>query len=134
MTTEERDRKYVAQLKYIDNKALKAIDAILANSKKPPVIILQSDHGVRWKFGSEGEINDYRTHFGILNAYHFPDGDYSQLYESISPVNSFRVVLNRYFGANIKLLEDRSYSSTDKQPFDFIDMTEQVKPKRSDEK
>ncbi len=127
LTRQERDRKYVAQLKFINKKTIEAIDDILANSKKPPVIILQSDHGVRWEFGPEGKIHDYRTYFGILNAYHLPGSDNSQLYESISPVNSFRVIFNRYFGANLELLEDRSYYSTYEQPFDFTDKTEQIK-------
>ena len=43
----------------------------------------------------DAEAADLRT--GILNAYHLPDGADS-LYESISPVNSFRVVLNALFG------------------------------------
>jgi len=126
MTKEERDRKYIAQLRFINKKIIKAIDDILANSKKPPVIILQADHGVRWNFGAEGKINDKRTYFGILNAYYFPDSDYLQLYESISPVNSFRVIFNQYFGANLKLLDDRSYLSIYKQPFDFTDKTEEI--------
>jgi len=127
LTIEERNRKYVAQLKFINKKTITVIDEILANSKKPPVIILQADHGARWKFGPEGEIIDYRTYFGILNAYYMPDSDNSQLYESISPVNSFRVIFNQYFGANLELLENRSYYSTDKQRFDFIDKTEEIK-------
>lgn len=127
LTREERNRKYVGQLKFINKKTIEAIDDILANSKKPPVIILQADHGARWECVSDGKPNDYRSYFGILNAYHLPGGDNSQLYKTISPVNSFRVILNQYFGANLKLLEDRSYYSTDKQLFDFIDKTEQIK-------
>lgn len=126
LTRQDRDRKYVAQLKFINKKTIEVLDSILANSKKPPVIILQSDHGVRWKFGS-GTVSDYRTTFGILNAYYFPGSDYSQLYESISPVNSFRVILNRYFGANLEMLEDRSYHSTSKKPLEFTEKTEDIK-------
>ena len=47
--------------------------------------------------------------FGILNAYYLPNGGNDLLYESISPVNSFRVIFNSYFGANYEILEDRSY-------------------------
>jgi len=134
MPTEERNQKYLAQLKFINKKTIEALDNILANSEKPPVIILQADHGVQWKFGKEREIHDSRTYFAILNAYYFPDSDYSQLYESISSVNTFRVILNKYFGANFKLLEDRNYFNPfgqpvffHKQPFDFADKTEEVK-------
>jgi hypothetical protein len=46
----------------------------------------------------------------ILNAYYLPQGA-DQLYPSISPVNSFRLVFNSYFGTNFPLLEDVSYQS-----------------------
>ena len=48
----------------------------------------------------------------ILNAYYFPGGRYEGLYQDISPVNSFRVVLNTFFGAKLPLLPDRSFFST----------------------
>ena len=46
----------------------------------------------------------------ILNAYYLPgyDGD---LYATISPVNSFRLVFNSYFGGEYDMLEDVSYYS-----------------------
>ncbi|HSU72625.1 MAG TPA: hypothetical protein VLJ21_02140, partial [Candidatus Binatia bacterium] len=42
-----------------------------------------------------------------INAYYFSDGDYSGLYENITPVNSFRVVFNKYLKTNYSLLPDR---------------------------
>jgi len=48
--------------------------------------------------------------FKILNAYYMP-GHTAQLYPGISPVNSFRVILNAYFNANMPLLNDQSYFS-----------------------
>jgi hypothetical protein len=59
-----------------------------------------------------------------LNAYYFPDQDYSQLYPSISPINSFRVVLDKYFGGNYELLPDRHYYSPWGYPFDFTEVTD----------
>jgi hypothetical protein len=44
----------------------------------------------------------------ILNAYSVPGGA-PALYPSISPVNSFRVILNARFGESLPLLPDRSY-------------------------
>jgi hypothetical protein len=41
-----------------------------------------------------------------LNTYYFSDGNYSTLYDSISPVNSFRVILNKYFKTGLPLLKD----------------------------
>jgi hypothetical protein len=41
------------------------------------------------------------------------------IYDSISPVNSFRVVLNKYFGASYPLLEDIAYYSIYQDPYNF---------------
>jgi hypothetical protein len=46
----------------------------------------------------------------ILNAYFFPGKQAKDLlYPTISPVNTFRVVLNSYFGERLPLLDDKSY-------------------------
>jgi hypothetical protein len=61
-----------------------------------------------------------------LSAYYFPGKKYNGLHDGISPVNSFRVVLNSFFGANLPLLPDRSFYSTWSEPYRFIDVTETV--------
>ncbi len=45
----------------------------------------------------------------ILNAYYLPGFDQSKLYKSVSPVNSFRLVFNHYFGTKYPLLEDETF-------------------------
>ena len=57
----------------------------------------------------------------ILNACHFP-GDTAFLYDSITPVNTFRLVFNRLFGTNYPLLPDKSYFSTMAHPYVFYDV------------
>jgi hypothetical protein len=109
-------------------KALQgAVDRLLTESPEPPIIIIQSDHGsgLRWSSGSL-ELTDLRERLSILNAYHFPGREYTSLYDTISPVNSFRVLLNTFFGAQLPLLPDRSYFSTLGDPFDFHDVTDRV--------
>jgi hypothetical protein len=125
LSQEERNKKYIAQVKYIDRKITEAIDVVLEKSDTPPVIILQSDHGTRWKFGPITQETDYRPYFGILNAYYLPDFDQAKLYDSITPVNSFRLILNHYFGTDLELLEDKTYYSTFKKPYDFTDTTKE---------
>jgi hypothetical protein len=95
---------------YINEQILKAIEKILGSSDPQPIIILQSDHG-------DSEEPEYRTL--ILNAYYLPDGGGEDLYPTISPVNTFRVVLNHYFGQDYPLLDDRSFYSPDKSRYDF---------------
>jgi hypothetical protein len=95
---------------YIGDQILKAVESILESSDRDPIIILQADHG-------DSKEAEYRTL--ILNAYYLPDGGEEDLYPAISPVNTFRVILNRYFGQDISLLEDKSYFSPDKSRYDF---------------
>ena len=116
---------YRRQVQYINTLALDAVDAVLSRSKTPPIIIIQGDHGpgayLHW--GSlEQTLPAERL--GILNAYYFPGQDYESLYPSISPVNSFRVLLNQLFDGDYELLPDRHYYSYWSLPFDFIEVTD----------
>jgi hypothetical protein len=88
----------------------KIVDNILRNADpaNPPVIILQSDHGVRNESSyTEGVIflsnypEEYKTL--ILNAMYIPGYDYSDLSQDIDPINTFPVVFNYLFDANITL-------------------------------
>jgi hypothetical protein len=103
-------RLYLDQLIYTNARVLDAIDRILERADTPPIIILQGDHGHDTFFDFENptpEGVDLRS--SILNVMFFPDGDYRLLYPSISPVNTFRVVFNRFFGTKYPLLQDVGY-------------------------
>jgi hypothetical protein len=67
---------------------------------------------------------------GILNAIYLPDGDARVLYPSISPVNTFRVVFNQYFGTDLELLPDRSYAfASQRYQYDLFDITDSLAAK-----
>lgn len=112
---------YQAQVSYITTRAAAMVEAILARSAEPPVIILQSDHGpgsqLDWYSAENSNLTE---RLSILNAYHLPGGADARLYESITPVNTFRLIFDHYFGAGYGLLEDRSYFSTWPTPYRFI--------------
>jgi len=60
----------------------------------------------------------------ILNAYRFPGDNKSTLYPTITPVNSFRVLFNDYFGAGLPLLKDQSWCSPVRvRPYSWSDVT-----------
>jgi hypothetical protein len=120
---------YRKQAAYLTAQVERMIDRVLERSSEPPVIILQSDHGSGLGLSTESATEtDMNERMSILNAYYFPDGKGdSPLYQSISPVNSLRVVLNTYFNADLKLLPDRSYYSTWTEPFKFVDVTDKVR-------
>jgi hypothetical protein len=123
-TRSEYVEGYREQLIYINSLLIEAIQEILAESDRPPVIIVQGDHGPGAYFAWESlENTQLEERMGILNAYYFPGGDRGLLYPTITPVNSFRVLLNRYFGFDLPLLEDRSYFSPWSEPYDFVDIT-----------
>lgn len=101
---------YSAGIAYLDS-ALIPILQQLVSQKNPPIIIIQGDHG-----------NLVLKEEEILNAYYFPDSNYKSLYSTITPVNSFRVVFNHFFGSSMPMLPDHSYASKDPaDPFVFTD-------------
>jgi hypothetical protein len=103
-TSQAFEEGYKLQLAFIDQRISEAVQQLIANSSRPPVIIIQGDHGP-W-------LQSRNRSFPILNAYFLPDKQaQAALYPSISPVNSFRLVLNTYLGTNYELLPDTSYYS-----------------------
>jgi hypothetical protein len=97
---------YVDAVKFTNDRLLAAIDSILTNSKTKPVIILQGDHSNEWIDPVEWSGED---RLKILSAYFLPDDGDRLLYDTISPVNTFRLIFQHYFGENIPLLPDNHY-------------------------
>ena len=63
----------------------------------------------------------------FVHASHLPDGGDVLLYPTITPVNTFRIVLKHYFNADLPLLEDKSFYSTYDRPFRFFDVTNRIR-------
>ena len=126
---------YVDQVAYANRLMTKVVTSLLAGSGQKPIIILQADEGpfpARYEKGDrswrEATPDELDTKSGILNADHFPDADYSELYPHVTPVNSFRLLFNKYFGAGYSLLPDRIKFFPDESNFyDFFDVTEKVR-------
>jgi hypothetical protein len=62
-----------------------------------------------------------------LNAYLLPGRD-AALYPTLTPVNTFRVIFNTYFGQDLELLEDISFYSEYDDPFDWKVVPNPCKP------
>lgn len=117
---------YVRQLRFMNRWLASTVDAILATSPDQPLIVIQSDHG---PWSTAGVTHDpglarwERT--AILNAYLVPDRMRASLYPSITPVNTFRLVLRDLLDLPLSLLADRSmFSPSDTEP--RIDVTEEL--------
>jgi hypothetical protein len=119
--------QYRDQVIYLNQRIQEVINLILNTSGSNSIIIIQGDHGPgsRLKWNSREETN-LQERMSIINAYYFPDLDYTQLYPGISPVNTFRIILDQYFGTDLGLLEDRSYFSLMEKPYEFMDVTEEL--------
>jgi hypothetical protein len=93
---------YLRQIHGVNSLLIPFIDSIQAASHRRTIIIIQGDHGFRYF----PEPVKYQEGFTILNAYYFPDQNYSGISPAISPYNTFRVILNKYFDTKLPLLPD----------------------------
>jgi hypothetical protein len=97
---------YVKAIQYTDKRILEIAKSLIQNSSRPPVIVIQADHG-------------YPTttkRVRILNAFYLPDGGAAKHYNGMTPVNTFRMIFNTYFGQNYPMLPDQSYHTPYQDP------------------
>jgi len=131
--------KYVDQVKYINREIEQLVSTLLASPGEAPIIIIQADEGpYPARYSSNGWSNngdwrqatrdELRMKTDILNAYYFPDAGYDLLYDEITPVNTFRILFNTYFGTKFELLPDLTFASIDDlHPYDLFDVTQIVR-------
>jgi hypothetical protein len=116
-------RAYLDQIRCANRKIATLVDSILARSTRPPVILLQADHGhgrlpelPRRELVSPYQL---RERMSVFSAYLVPSLPAGAIGDSITPVNVVRLVLSQYFGAHLPPLEDASYWAPQDHPFDL---------------
>ncbi len=126
-TPEQYRDGYVKQLQWVNTQTLAVVDSLLANAKSRPIILVQGDHGSKLGL-NQGSLakTDIPECMSNLMAYEVPDDVKAKLYPSITPVNSFRILLSTLFGANLPNLEDESWYSTFRHPYHFMSVTERL--------
>ncbi len=112
--------KYPDQVTYINKRMEKIVDLILKTSPQPPIIIIQGDHG-------PAPFGVMERRMKNLNAIYFPDNT-DGLYPTMTPVNTFRVVLDKYFSQKYPMLEDRSLFSQYDVPYSYVEVPNTCKP------
>lgn len=131
-------QNYLGQLEYANTLIREWVTTALANAAgQPPIILIQADEGplprtyymnqkTDWREATDSEL---QIKFRILNTLYLPGVDQSKLYSAITPVNTFRLIFNEYFGARLPLLEDRSYAAIDgyRHIYDFFEITDRVR-------
>lgn len=106
---------YVNGVRIANQQVESLIDSLLSRPGTPPIIIVQGDHG---------PASDYmrpRERMPNLNAYYLPGGGEQYLYPDITPVNTFRLILDLYFKTQFGLLDDRSLFVDYEDPYDFCE-------------
>jgi len=96
-------KTYTSQIKYANKVMQEIVSHIKQNNRRNTIIIIEGDHGFREWHGPEAWVP-----FPNFSAIYFPDKNYSLLYDSISPLNMFRMIFNQYFYQDFPLLNDSS--------------------------
>ena len=99
---------YLQQYKFISKKITETAALILEGSPRPPLIIIQSDHGYRGalRLGRGLRHVDWAELTRVFNALYLPGIDPEQIEPSLSPLNNFRLVFNHYFAGHYPLLKN----------------------------
>jgi hypothetical protein len=142
--THTRAQNYIGQVKYTNREILKFLDVAMNRTGLKPIIVIQSDEGP-WpqrfagdeitRLGADVTPADWRKatpaelveKMAILNAIYLPDRDMSDIEETASPVNNFRLVLREFFGVPLEPLPDRQiiFESAERL-YRFQDVTESL--------
>jgi hypothetical protein len=124
---------YTDQVQFVNQKIRTIVDTIIHSSGQQPIIVLQGDHGPQVKDVEEfldRDVDACKYRLGILSAYFVPEGVRNYLYDSITPVNTFRLILSRGFGTDDEMLEDKSYVTKAPYLYEFDDVTSIVAGER----
>lgn len=109
---------YAESMEFCNRNLREVLPKLLAGSSVPPIVILQADEGPYPErcagdegsgLGVDATDAEVRLKYGILNAYYVPAPMRAGLYPTITPVNSFRLLFNTCFGADLPLLPDVCY-------------------------
>jgi Sulfatase len=94
---------FLSYLKYTNKKIIQITEKIKSVAGNKAVVIIQSDHGFR---DFKGWQNHPEYFFTNYSAFYFPDKNYTTLYDTLSNVNTFPIILNKFFNTNIPLKKD----------------------------
>jgi hypothetical protein len=130
--------RFAEQLSYLNRRIRTIVDTLLdVPAERRPIIIIQADEGPQppryhaapktfdWQTATDAELV---AKFGILSAFYLPAGaPEPEVWPDLTPVNTFRLVFDRVFGAGLPLLPERIYTSENlEHPYAFTEITERL--------
>lgn len=126
---------YLEQVRFANSQIERIVGELLDRPEhEQPIVVIQGDEGPYPRLGdsipgawAERPAGDLRVKYGILNAYFLP-GPRSEFteYPAITPVNTFRMIFNRYFGAQLATLPDTSYATVRGDVYTYVSLGDRV--------
>lgn len=105
------NRAYVDQLEHIHERVILAVDEVIT-ADPDAIVLVMSDHGSESRFDwADARLSDLDERFGILFAARTPGRD-CLFGGAPTPVNTFPVILDEYFGLDIARQPDSTFVST----------------------
>jgi len=105
---------YRDELTYLNQRLLDIVRRILAVSTVEPIIVLQGDHGIP-------RLLEPWEKLAILNALYLPKPA-PTVPETLTPVNTFRLIQQAYLDLPREILPDRSYDLADQVLWRFVEV------------
>jgi len=133
-----KSTSYDEQMRYTNTHMEQVIDCLQDRpADQQPIIIIQADEGpypprfAHDQLGfdwSQATPSELLAKYSILDAMYLPGlpADASPPPAGMSSVNTFRYLFHSYFGADLPLLPDRSYTSPKLTPYDLTDVTDRI--------
>lgn len=115
---------YSEQFTYVMQRLGEAVDAILAASPRPPVIIIQGDHGPGSKLHHERLMyTDHEERLGVFNSWYVPQDLDLDPPEGGTVVNTFPTLFNSLFHAGMPLQPNRYFFARMSAPYSYFELT-----------
>lgn len=117
MTDSEYSDAWQAQVTYVNDRVIQGIDQLLGSARgREAVIVVLSDHG----YNFEARADDPQARLANLLAARTPNAP-NLVGDSVTPVNLFRILFNRYLGTEFPLLPNR-YFLHGQRPMDLTEI------------
>ena len=109
----------------LNRQVLTTVHGILARPGPRPIIILQGDHGTQGlrpfdTYPRPLSRAQVRERFRPFGAYYLPDGGAAAMPDTVGIINVLRVVFNRYYGTDFRLLPNTMYFSHWAYPYTLV--------------
>lgn len=129
--------RYRTQWSFVHREMTSLIQRLLDEPEEArPIIILTTDEGpnardmprtetnIDWSSANDAQLDQK---FAIFAAYYLPGVSNTCMYAGMSSINTFRLVFDLYFDANLPLLPDRNYIHRDRDhPYDLTEITDRL--------